>query len=296
MIAFIKLDLKLTKLPVRKSGVSGLKPFGYDLFKDSTASFAPMSGLAGAIRLHRWSRRSPQRCSCSAARIETLRLQVGRDGRISFPELGPISVGVRQLRKRGGRYRAARGAPDHRCPGQRRHGRHAFDPRVRHGRGQPAGQLHGQRLVTISSALYAAGGIKPIGSLRDIQLKRRAPSMRRLDLYDLLLRGDTSDDTKLLPGDVIFIPPVSSTVAVDGEVARPAIYEIKGNQRCGHRAARRWRHHARRTRVARAGARERPRPRVVVNVPLDGGAGAANCCAMAIRCACCGCGPRSIRA
>ncbi|MET0659506.1 MAG: SLBB domain-containing protein, partial [Steroidobacteraceae bacterium] len=84
-------------------------------------------------------------------------------------------------------------------------------------------------LAAISSALYAAGGIRPIGSLRDIQLKRNGAVVRRIDLYDLLLRGDFSDDAKLLPGDVIFIPPVSATVAVDGEVHRPAIYEIKGN-------------------------------------------------------------------
>jgi polysaccharide biosynthesis/export protein len=83
-------------------------------------------------------------------------------------------------------------------------------------------------LATITSALYASGGVKPIGSLRDVQLKRNGAVVRRLDLYDLLLRGDTSDDAQLLPGDVIFIPPVSATVAVDGEVQRPAIYELRG--------------------------------------------------------------------
>ena len=52
--------------------------------------------------------------------------------------------------------------------------------------------------------------------------------VRRLDLYDLLIRGDTKDDAKLLQGDVIFIPPVGATVGIDGEVRRPAIYELKG--------------------------------------------------------------------
>ncbi len=118
-------------------------------------------------------------------------------------------------------------------------------------------------LATITSALYAAGGIKPIGSLRDIQLKRQGAVVRRLDLYDLLLRGDTSDDTKLLPGDVIFIPPVAATVAIDGEVHRPAIYELRGNTtvaevvRLAGGLTRRSGHQPR-----GAGARERtPRPR-----------------------------------
>jgi polysaccharide biosynthesis/export protein len=86
-------------------------------------------------------------------------------------------------------------------------------------------------LGTITSALYAAGGAKRSGSLRNIQLKRRGTLVRRLDLYDLLIRGDTTDDAKLLPGDVIFIPAVGATVGIDGEVQRAAIYEIKGESR-----------------------------------------------------------------
>ena len=84
-------------------------------------------------------------------------------------------------------------------------------------------------LSTITSALYTSGGIKTTGSLRDIQLKRRGTVVSRLDLYDLLLRGDTSRDTKLQPGDVVFIPAVGPTAAVEGEVRRPAIYELRGN-------------------------------------------------------------------
>jgi hypothetical protein len=58
--------------------------------------------------------------------------------------------------------------------------------------------------------MIAAGGLRPFGLLRDHPgSKRGGAVMRRLDLYDLLLRGDTSDDAKLLSGDVIFIPPVS---------------------------------------------------------------------------------------
>jgi protein involved in polysaccharide export with SLBB domain len=73
-----------------------------------------------------------------------------------------------------------------------------------------------------------SGGVKPIGSLRNIQLKRNGRVVSRLDLYDLLLNGDTSGDARLLPGDVIFIPPVGTTVGVTGEVRRPAIYELQG--------------------------------------------------------------------
>ena len=83
-------------------------------------------------------------------------------------------------------------------------------------------------LATMTSALFAAGGVNKIGSLRTVLLKRQGALVRRLDLYDMLIRGDTTDDAKLLPGDVIFIPPIGPTVAVDGEVRRPAIYETRG--------------------------------------------------------------------
>jgi protein involved in polysaccharide export with SLBB domain len=83
-------------------------------------------------------------------------------------------------------------------------------------------------LSTITSALFASGGVKPIGSLRNIQLKRSGKLIRQLDLYDLLLRGDTANDAHLQSGDVVFVPAVGGTVAVAGEVRRPAIYEIKG--------------------------------------------------------------------
>src|SRR5690606_19042183 len=77
-------------------------------------------------------------------------------------------------------------------------------------------------LATMTTALFASGGVKTIGSLRDIQLKRQDRVIARLDLYDLLIRGNTSGDARLQPGDVIFIPPVGPTVSVEGEVKRPA--------------------------------------------------------------------------
>jgi protein involved in polysaccharide export with SLBB domain len=82
-------------------------------------------------------------------------------------------------------------------------------------------------LSTITNALFASGGVREIGSLREIQLKRDGKTVTQLDLYDMLLRGDSSRDARLLAGDVIFIPPVGATATATGEVRRPAIYELK---------------------------------------------------------------------
>lgn len=54
--------------------------------------------------------------------------------------------------------------------------------------------------------------------------------MVEIDLYDFLLRGDGSNDKRLMPGDVIFVPPIGEVVAVAGEVTRPAIYEISSER------------------------------------------------------------------
>ena len=82
-------------------------------------------------------------------------------------------------------------------------------------------------LSTLVNALFATGGPTPQGSLRHIQLKREGNIIVDFDLYDLLLHGDKSKDQRLLPGDVIYIPPAGPQVAVSGSVNAPAIYELK---------------------------------------------------------------------
>jgi protein involved in polysaccharide export with SLBB domain len=82
-------------------------------------------------------------------------------------------------------------------------------------------------LSTLTNALFATGGPTPQGSLRHIQLKRAGKVVVDFDLYDLLLHGDKSKDEQLLPGDVIYIPPVGPQVAVAGSANAPAIYELK---------------------------------------------------------------------
>ncbi|WP_353065356.1 SLBB domain-containing protein [Tunturibacter psychrotolerans] len=82
-------------------------------------------------------------------------------------------------------------------------------------------------LSTLTNALFATGGPTPQGSLRHIQLKRGGKVVVDFDLYDLLQRGDKSKDEQLLPGDVIYIPPVGPQVAVAGSVNEPAIYELR---------------------------------------------------------------------
>jgi polysaccharide biosynthesis/export protein len=86
-------------------------------------------------------------------------------------------------------------------------------------------------LSTLVNALFASGGPSPQGSMRHIQLKREGRVVTEFDLYDLLLKGDKSKDCRLLPGDVVYIPPVGPQAAVAGSVHNPAIYELNGETR-----------------------------------------------------------------
>eukprot|EP01093_Parvamoeba_rugata_P011981 TRINITY_DN3420_c0_g2_i1.p1 TRINITY_DN3420_c0_g2~~TRINITY_DN3420_c0_g2_i1.p1 ORF type:complete len:498 (+),score=133.16 TRINITY_DN3420_c0_g2_i1:817-2310(+) len=85
-------------------------------------------------------------------------------------------------------------------------------------------------LSSITHALFASGGISDIGSLRNIQLKRAGKTVTTLDLYSLLIKGDSRNDVILKPGDVVFVPPVGLQVKVQGEVRRPAIFELKSKE------------------------------------------------------------------
>jgi protein involved in polysaccharide export with SLBB domain len=83
-------------------------------------------------------------------------------------------------------------------------------------------------LSTLVNALFASGGPSANGSMRHIQLRRNGQQVTEFDIYDLLRRGDKSKDVQLLPGDVIYIPPVGAQVALIGSVNEPGIYELKG--------------------------------------------------------------------
>lgn len=85
-------------------------------------------------------------------------------------------------------------------------------------------------LSTLVNALFTSGGPSATGSMRHIQLRRAGKVITEFDVYDLSRRGDKSHDVPLLPGDVIYIPPVGPQVAIIGSVNEPGIYEIKGDE------------------------------------------------------------------
>jgi len=85
-------------------------------------------------------------------------------------------------------------------------------------------------LSTLTNALFSSGGVNVVGSLRNIEVKRKGVTIQTFDFYDLILKGDTSKDIRLEDGDTIFIPLIKNYASLKGTVLRPALYEFKDNE------------------------------------------------------------------
>jgi protein involved in polysaccharide export with SLBB domain len=95
------------------------------------------------------------------------------------------------------------------------------------GQAQRPGSYTVSSLSTLINAVFTSGGPGPNGSMRRVQLKRGNTLVTELDLYDFIVSGDKSKDTRLQPGDTLVYLPAGPRVAVLGAVDSPAIYELK---------------------------------------------------------------------
>ena len=75
-------------------------------------------------------------------------------------------------------------------------------------------------------ALYHAGGVNDLGSLRNISVVRNGKQIAVVDVYDFILKGQSKGNISLQDGDAIIVPPYHSLVEVDGNVKRPMFYEM----------------------------------------------------------------------
>ncbi|MBD5192865.1 MAG: capsule biosynthesis protein [Bacteroidales bacterium] len=83
---------------------------------------------------------------------------------------------------------------------------------------------------SVFHALYRAGGINDIGTLRNIQVIRNGKKIAGVDIYDYLFNGKSDGNIRLQEGDAIIVPPYEQLVNIDGNVKRPMYYEIKPNE------------------------------------------------------------------
>lgn len=206
--------------------------FGYNLFQGVPSTFAPVDrapvpadyviGPSDELVIRAWGQ-----IDIDAHVI------VDRDGHVYLPKVGSVSVAGVRYEQLSEHIKAAVGRVFRN-----------FDLTVTLGRlrsiqvfvvgyARRPGVYTISSLSTLVNTLFASGGPSSRGSMRHIQLKRANKIISDFDLYDLLLKGDKSKDVVLLPGDVIYIPPVGPQVAVAGSVNLPAIYELHSTATLG---------------------------------------------------------------
>ncbi len=204
-----------------------LKPFGYKLFQRRFIKpllAQPVSndyviGPGDVIKALLWGRINTQ-----------YTMKVGQDGRILFPQIGPLTVAGMSY----GKMKAFLTSQAKRITGTNvavTLGRLRQIQVFVLGAVRNPGSENLTAMSTMLDALMAAGGPNGRGSVRNIELKRKGASTKRLDLYNLLMKGDKSNDLILRNGDIVFVPLAGPLVGIVGDVKRPAIYELKGKMR-----------------------------------------------------------------
>ncbi len=88
-------------------------------------------------------------------------------------------------------------------------------------------------LASVFHALYAAGGVNNVGTLRDVVLYRNGKAFKHVDIYDYIMNGNNSFDITLQDGDLINVGTYAKIVTVVGKVKRPMQYEMKGEETLG---------------------------------------------------------------
>lgn len=206
-----------------------LKQFGYDFFRNSAQLYQAVDSIPASdeyvvgpgdhLQLSIWGSLSAQ-----------LDLIVDRNGEVQIPKVGDVKVwgmsfpqAKETINKAIARY-------------YRNYEMSLSMGRLRTiqvyvvGEVEAPGSYPISSMSTVINALAAAGGPTRNGSLRTVRVTRGNQVLDTADLYDMLLTGDRAKDLRLQNGDTIFVPVIGQVAAVAGEVRRPAIYELKGNQ------------------------------------------------------------------
>lgn len=203
-----------------------LEQFGYSVFSEPVSTFVPATnvpvsddyllGPGDALTVLLWGRIN-----------QTVNLPVQRDGTVLMPRIGPIPVAgltfgqaKKLVESRTGQIE---GVQVNVTMGAIRTIQVFVMGKVL----QP-GLYTISALSHVSNALVASGGIAKVGTLRNIELRRGNQTVQVIDLYNMLLHGDSSGDVRLEPRDVIFVPVIGPVVGITGDVNSPGIYELHG--------------------------------------------------------------------
>ncbi len=237
-----QVDFKVIETEFMESldSLANLEPevkqvFGRNIFANKNLNFAPSMNVPTPAN-YRLGAGDEVIIDIWGSNDETIRQTISPDGFIKIPYLGLISLNgmtVREadsfLRKKmGGIYPVDGDSP-------------TSDIKLTLGNirtiqvnvlGEVVnpGTYFVSSLSNIYNALYLAGGVSEVGSLREISLVRNNKTVATVDLYDFILNGRTADDIMLQDGDVITVPTYKNMIDIAGKVKRPMCYEMKDGE------------------------------------------------------------------
>jgi protein involved in polysaccharide export with SLBB domain len=203
-----------------------LVQFGYDTFRDLPPAGSAVAAVGSIPDDYVLGRDDEVMIAIRGRTRQSLSLRITRDGTLLLPDLPPFPAAGRTLRDlradiQGRVARELGGSDAFVSIGQLRQIAVFVAGEVR----RPGLQTL-PALASVLDALSLAGGVKKTGSLRAIRVEGGAGGPRVIDLYAVIGSEPGSPDLTLREGERLLVPPLGATVAIGGEVTRPAIYEL----------------------------------------------------------------------
>lgn len=207
--------------------------FGHNLFRNTNLSFEPSANLATPVS-YRLGPGDEVIIDIWGASENTIRQTISPEGDIQVKDLGPVHLNgmtVKEanqyLQREFSKIYSGIGGNDPNSQIRLTLG----DTRTIQvnimGEVSVPGTYSLSAFSTVFHALYRAGGVNKIGSLRGIKLVRNGKTIENLDVYEFIMKGKMNDDIRLQEGDVIIVNPYESLVEIVGKVKRPMYYEMK---------------------------------------------------------------------
>ena len=225
----------------RRRGIEDLRPFGYEIFQNPSSTYQPtlnvptpesyQLGPGDEITITVWGDTKLN-----------YQLTVNREGNILIPDVGPVAAfgytiqqfKDRLLRRMSSIYSGLKdGSGNANSHLDVSIGKLRTIQVFVLGEVEKPGGYVLSSMSTSLHALYYAGGPTVNGTMRRVQVIRGGKSPEEFDLYDYIVKGNKSSDTRLQNGDAVFVPPAGRRVAVAGGVVRPGIYELRPDETLG---------------------------------------------------------------
>ncbi len=214
----------------------GIKIFGHDMFTNKNLSFEPSGNIATPVN-YRLGPGDEVIIDIWGASENTIRQTISPEGTIHVSGLGPLHLNGMTVKDANSYLQREFAKIYASILGKQPNSQIKLTlGDIRSIQINIMGEVAIPGTYTLSSfssvfhALYRAGGVNKIGSLRSIKVIRAGRTIADLDVYDFIMKGKMRDDVRLQEGDVIIVNPYQSLVQILGKVKRPMYYEMKSSE------------------------------------------------------------------